>query len=162
MNDRRITNVSSDPRDLEALTPNHILLLRKNTSLPPDEIKDVDKYKARWKHAHLLANEFWQRWTKEYLPMLQERQKWLREKANFKVGDLVLLADKNTPRGQWPKAMIQQTMPDNDGVVRQVIVKTADGEYRRDVRKLCMLEEELLKTKTEAEDQARSSPQKKE
>lgn len=156
MNDRPITKVSSEPQDLEALTPNHILLLRKNASLAPDEIKDVDKYKARWKHAHLLANEFWQRWTKEYLPMLQERQKWLREKANFKVGDLVLLADKNTPRGEWPKALIEQTMPDGDGIVRRVKVRTADGEYHRDVRKLCMLEEELLKAKTEAGDQTSS------
>jgi ribosomal protein L14 len=144
MNDRPITSVSSDPRDLEALTPNHVLLLRQNTSLPPNEIEDADKYRARWKHAHLLANEFWQRWTKEYLPTLQERQKWLHEKPNFKIGDLVLVADKNTARGQWPKALIEQTMPDKDGVVRQVIVRTAEGTYRRDVRKLCILEENLL------------------
>ena len=32
LNDRQITPVSDDPKDLEALTPNHILLLRRNPS----------------------------------------------------------------------------------------------------------------------------------
>ena len=67
-NDRPITPVSSDPQDLEALTPNHILLLRRNPSSAPDVFKESDKFKARWKHIHLLADHFWQRWTKEYLP----------------------------------------------------------------------------------------------
>jgi len=145
MNDRPITKVSSDPNDFQALTPSHILLLRQNPCLPPEDVQETDKYKARWKHVHLLANEFWTRWTKEYVLTLQERQKWLHKKPNLKVGDLVLLADKNIPRGQWPKAIVEKTFPDSDDVVRQVIVRTADGVYRRDVRKLCMLEEELLK-----------------
>ena len=36
LNDRPITTVSSYPQNLEALTPNHILLLRWNSSSPPD------------------------------------------------------------------------------------------------------------------------------
>ena len=95
-NGRSITPVSDDPKDLEALTPNHILLLRRNPSWCPDLFDESDRFKARWKHVHLLANEFWQRWTREYLPTLQERQKWLQPKPNFKVGDLVLLADKSS------------------------------------------------------------------
>lgn len=145
MNDRPITRVSNDPQDLEALTPSHILLLRQNAALAPEQIDEAEKYKARWKHVHLLANEFWQRWTKEYLPTLQERQKWLDKKPNFRVGDLVLMADKNAPRGQWPKAIVEETFPDTDNVVRRVTVRTADAVYQRDVRKICLLEEELLK-----------------
>ena len=144
MNDRPITPVSSDPQDLEALTPNHILLLRRNPSSAPDVFKESDKFKARWKHIHLLADHFWQRWTKEYLPTLQERQKWLCPQPNFEIGDLVLMADRNTPRGQWAKALVEQTFPDSEGLVRQVVIRTADGVYRRDVRKLCLLEEKLL------------------
>ena len=144
LNDRPITPVSSDPQDLEALTPNHILLLRRNPSNPPEVFEEEDQYKARWKHVHLLANEFWQRWTKEYLQTLQERQKWLHPKPNFKVGDLVLVTEKNVPRGQWPKGLIEQTFPDSEGKVRQVTVRTANAVYRRDIRKLCLLEEQLL------------------
>ncbi|XP_068712837.1 uncharacterized protein [Montipora foliosa] len=134
LNDRPITPVSSDPQDLEALTPNYILLLRRNPSSAPDVFKESDKFKARWKHIHLLAYHFWQWWTKEYLPTLQERQKWLRPQPNFEVGDLLLMADRNTPRGQWPKALVEQTFPDSEGLVCQVVIRTADGVYRRDVR----------------------------
>ena len=146
LNSRPITRVSSDPSDLEPLTPNHILLQRHNPCSAPSEFEDSDKFQARWKRVHILANEFWARWVKEYLPMLQERQKWLKQRRNFQVGDLVIMKDTNTPRGQWPKALVQETFPDSDGVVRQVLVRSATGVFRRDVRKLCLLEEELLKS----------------
>jgi len=146
LNSRPITRVSSDPDDLEALTPNHILLLRPNPCSAPRKLEYSDKFQARWKHVHILANEFWARWVKEYLPLLQERQKWLKQRRNFKVGDLVIMKDANLSRGQWPKALVQETFPDSDGVVRQVLVKSARGVFRRDIRKLCLLEEELLKS----------------
>ena len=56
----------------------------------------------------------------------------------------MLLAKKNLSRGQWPKGLVEETFPDSEGMVRQVVVRTADGAYRRDVRKLCLLEEQLL------------------
>lgn len=74
LNSRPITRVSSDPGDSEALTPNHILLSRQNPRSAPCELEDSDKFQARWKHVHILSNEFRARWSKEYLPMLQERQ----------------------------------------------------------------------------------------
>ena len=145
MNDRPITSVSNDPNDLEALTPNDVLLLRKNPCVAPDDFASVDKYRTRWKHVQLLANRFWQRWIREYLPTLQERQKWLDEQPNLRKGDLVLVADHNVPRGKWPKGLVEQTYPDSDQVVRRVLVRTAAGVVQRDVRKLCLLEENLLK-----------------
>ena len=45
LNDRPITPVSSDPQDLEALTPSHILLLCQNASLPPDTFEECDLFK---------------------------------------------------------------------------------------------------------------------
>ena len=144
MNDRPITPVSSDPRDLEALTPNHILLLRQNPSTSAREFSGQDKYNARWKHVQILADSFWERWTTEYLPTLQKTQKWLKKIRNFSVGDLVLMLDKDTQRGQWPKGLVEEVFPDTEGVVRRVAVRTANGVYQRDVRKLCLLEEKLL------------------
>ena len=42
------------------------------------------------------------------------------------------------------RGLVEQVFPDKEGVVRRVIVRTADGIYQRDVRKLCLLEERLL------------------
>ena len=144
MNDRPITPVSSDPRDLEALTPSHILLMRQNLST---SIKNFDKeqsYKARWEQIQSLASTFWERWIHEYLPTLQTTQKWLERKPNFSVGDLVLVVDKDVQRGRWPKGLVEEVFPDTEGTVRRVTVRTANGTYQRDVRKICLLEGNLL------------------
>ena len=60
-------------------------------------------------------------------------------KRNIQVGDLVLLVER-CPRGEWPKAIVEQVFPGSDGVVRKVLVRTAKSTYTRDVRKLCLLE----------------------
>ena len=76
VNGRPLTKVSDDPRDLEALTPNHLLLLRGGPSLPPGCFTKDDTYsRRRWKQVQYLADIFWRRWIKEYLPALQKRAK---------------------------------------------------------------------------------------
>ena len=41
------------------------------------------------------------------------------------MGDLVLLADENYPRGEWPIAHVWEVVADDDGCVRVAKVKTA-------------------------------------
>ena len=38
---------------------------------------------------------------------------------------------------------MERTFPDSEGIVRQLIVRTAEGVYRRDIRKLLLPEEKL-------------------
>jgi len=44
--------------------------------------------------------------------------------------------ETNSKRGVWPKALVTDTFPDKDGVVRRVRVRTANSSFLRDVRKL--------------------------
>ena len=95
INGRPITKVSDDPRDPEALTPNHLFLLRSEHTLPPGVFVKGDNYsRRRWQHVQYLADVFWRRWLREYLPALQERQKWSRVSRNFAIRDVVLLVDE--------------------------------------------------------------------
>jgi hypothetical protein len=62
--------------DEDPLTPNHLLNLRPTSSLPPG-VFDKDDLSCRksWRQAQYLANVFWRRWIREYLPSLLERIK---------------------------------------------------------------------------------------
>ena len=68
----------------------------------------------------------------------------MRQQPNFRIGDLVLIAGKHTSHGQWPKALVEQVLPNSEGIVRRVVVRTANGVYHRDTRILSLLEEKLL------------------
>lgn len=79
LNDRPITKVSDDVNGLEALTPNHILLLKGKPILAPGLFQESDLYiRRRWRQVQYLSDLFWKRWTREYLPLLQERQRWIK------------------------------------------------------------------------------------
>lgn len=142
VNGRPITKVSDDARDPEALTPNHLLLLRAGPSLPPGYFEKSDNYsRRRWRQVQYLADVFWKRWTREYLPSLQERQKWEKASRNFAVGDVVLVLDESLPRCSWPLGRVIEVFPNrSDGLVRSVRLKTTSSVLVRPVNKLVLLE----------------------
>jgi hypothetical protein len=141
VNSRPLTAVSSDPKDMEPLTPNHLLLLRGQPSLPPGLFSKDDLYsRKRWRQIQYMSDLFWKRWTREYLPRLQERQKWSYPRRNFAVDDLVLVVDKSCPRNTWPVGRITKVFPDKKGFVRRVVVKTSSAILERPISKLCLLE----------------------
>ena len=140
VNGRPITTVSDDPMDKEPLTPNHLLLMRGELCLPADMVTQRDVYRKRWRKVQHLANEFWSRWTKEYLQSLQMRSKWMTERRNLAKNDLVMVMDERTVRGDWPLGRVVETYPDDQGVVRTVLVKTRGAERVRPIAKIALLE----------------------
>jgi len=142
VNSRPITPLSNDPGDLEPLTPNHLLLLRKGPHcLPPGTFNKDDLYsRRRWRQIQYLADVFWRRWTTEYLHLLQKRQKWNEQNRNVAVNDLVLVEDTALPRGQWQLGRILQVYPDEKGSVRSADVKVRDTTLTRPITKLYLLE----------------------
>ena len=98
INGRLLTAISDDPKDLELWTPNHLLLLRQEASLPPGVFERSQLYsRRRWLQVQYLTNVFWYRWKREYLPLLQEHQKWLRPRRNFSVRDTVVIVNEQSP-----------------------------------------------------------------
>ena len=140
VNGRPITPVSDNPKDLEALTPNHLLLLRAGQPAPPGNFIKQDSYGRRWRHVQLLSDQFWKRWVREYLPTIQLRQKWIEPQRNLAIGDMVLIMDEATPRKNWPLGLVTETFPGKDGLVRSAEVKSSRNTLVRPITKLCLLE----------------------
>ncbi|XP_074658618.1 uncharacterized protein LOC141911528 [Tubulanus polymorphus] len=139
LNNRPITRNSSDPADMEVLTPNHVLLYKPGLCLPPGVFVKTDMYvKRRWRQIQYLADIFWKRWIAEYIPTLQVRQKWQTQNRNVAVGDIVLVAD-STPRNSWAMAKVIEVLPDKYGAVRVVRIKTKTNELIRPIDKLVLL-----------------------
>lgn len=142
LNDRPISTVTQDPNDLEPLTPNHLLLLKGKPIMPPGLFQQDDLYaRRRWRQVQYLANLFWKRWLREYLPLMQERQKWTKKRRSLTSGDVVLVADDTAPRNSWQLGKVIETLPDSRGLVRRVRLRTKTNVIERPITKLCLLQE---------------------
>ena len=141
VNNRPITAVTSDPSDLEVLTPNHLLLLRPATTPRGLYGDDGCSTRTKWRQVQQLAAAFWRRWIREYLPSLRSRTKWNSTERNVAVGDLVMIVETDAPRGEWPLARVMDVTNGRDGLVRSVRVRTKSTEVTRPISKICVLEE---------------------
>nr|XP_027237831.1 uncharacterized protein LOC113828955 [Penaeus vannamei] len=146
INGRPLTRVTDDPDCLQPLTPSMLLNLKGS----PGPVMNTDNKnlyaRRRWKQVQYLADLFWKRWSKEYLLLLQERQKWNIKRRDVKKGDIVLALDERLPRGTWPLARVIEVMCDSDGHVRSAKLKTVSGEYIRPISKMCLLLESEINT----------------
>ena len=135
LNSRPLTNVADQPENEEPLTPNHFLIQRPYSSLPPGNFGDQQPASFKnWKHVQQLMNHVWRRLIKEYLPTLLKRRKWTdNNQPPVKVGDVVWVLKDLTPRGIWPLGRVVETSPGRDGEVRVAKVKTAYGCFVRPV-----------------------------
>lgn len=138
LNSRPLTYVDAETTPL---TPAQLLTMKSKVVMPPPgQFVREDLYcRKQWRRVQFLANEFWSRWTKEYLPTLQKRQKWSKAHTNLEVGDVVMMVDESTPRCQWSKALVTHTHPSDDGLVRKITVKTTQGKYERPIHKVVLL-----------------------
>ena len=145
LNSRPITRVSADPNDLRALSPLSILTGCVDPVLPTDVFVASDSMRSSWRASQRHADEFWRRWSEEYLPLLQRRAKWLQSQRNIKIGDHVLVGSNDAkPRCAYDRAIAINVSPDKFGHVRRVTVRDASGKtYERDIRKLCWLEGDI-------------------
>lgn len=140
VNSRPLTHVSLDPRDKEALTPNHFLLGSSSGAL------NLGKYdekrlclRKEWKIAQHYAEAFWKRWLREYLPTLITRKKWTMPQIPLEVGDIVLIIDLAAQRNDWRRGTITRVFPGKDRQVRVAEIRTSTGIFMRPAHKLVKL-----------------------
>ena len=140
LNTRPITVVSSDVNDEKPLTPADFILGTASIETSTTQQDDDGALRQRWKRLQQLSTEFWKRWLREYVPALQAKSKWLTPQADLKSGDLVLVVDSTTPRGQWPMGRVEEVLRGSDGHVRVATVKLQGRVVTRPVVKLVRID----------------------
>ena len=130
VNGRPLTVDSLDDPTCIPLSPNQILTMKEESVLPPPGVfQPADMYtRQRWRTVQYLADEFWNRWVKEYLSEQQKRVKWNKAERNVCVGDLVWLSSDMQHRSSWPLARIVEANPDCDGLVRKVKIQMTNSD----------------------------------
>ncbi|XP_037952603.1 uncharacterized protein LOC119683069 [Teleopsis dalmanni] len=161
LNSRPITPQSSDPNDLIALTPGHFLIGEPLTAMPENSSVSSRSLPSCWKASAQIQQNFWSRWSNEYLNELQYRNKWKTEAENVKQGTMVIIKEDNTPPMEWPLGRIVRTYPGIDGKVRVVDVKTKNGIWKRPIHRLAPLLAEAHSSTDVQADQVEDAPRKR-
>ena len=140
INSRPITYHSANPRDLLPLTPSHFLHGDLGGRLAPTPVDEVKHPRKRWRRVQELIRHFWHRWLTEWIPQLRSRKKWRSPSQEIAVGDIVLVIQSDTVRGNWPLGRIVAVHTGSDGHVRVVDVQIGQTVLRRPITALCPLE----------------------
>lgn len=140
LNSKPMGYTSSNISDLDPITPNSLLMGRPDSSLPPVIYPESELIsRRRWRHSQVLADQFWKRFIRFYLPSLQTRQKWQDEKSDLQVGTIVLIVDPQLPRALWPVGQVSRIFPGVDSRVRTAQIKVGEKSYTRPVARLIKL-----------------------
>ncbi|XP_044570129.1 uncharacterized protein LOC123257009 [Drosophila ananassae] len=138
INSRPLTFVSLNTEDDAALTPNHLLLGSANGYKPLP--KEGMNLQPRWIETQRFGDRFWQRWIKEYAPVLTRRTKWFEKVPPITIGSIVVIVDELLPRNLWLKGRVIDTMMAKDGQVRRVTIKTQHRVLERPATKIAVLD----------------------
>ncbi|XP_076381801.1 uncharacterized protein LOC143260421 [Megalopta genalis] len=140
LNSRPLTPLSPDPNDISPLTPGHFLIGSSLTAIAETDFRATpDNRLSTWQHIQKVKQDFWTRWHKEYIHQLNVRHKWTSGSHHIREGTIVVLKEDNTPPLCWHLGRVQQVHPGADGIIRAVTVRTANGVFKRNVKKLAPL-----------------------
>ena len=115
------TEVVNDGTSLAPLSPINLLTMKSRVVMPsPGNFTTPDRYsRKQWRRVQHVANKFWDRWRKEVLLALQNREKWNNQKRKLSGWDIALLRQE-TDRNQRPMARIVNAYSDGKGNVHSV------------------------------------------
>ena len=172
MNERLLGLSTSADSGVNLLTPNSLLLGRARARNPGGWLPEAGNVVTRFQLVTSVADAFWSRWCELYAPSLVRQTKWYRPERNLKPGDIVLIGDKNTLRGEYRLGKVKETFPGRDGQVRRVSLTyknfkpgeaishyqgAPDAEVTRAVQRLALLvpvdkEDEVVDKEDEPEE----------
>ena len=123
LNQRPIGVKISNPDQGSYLCPNDLLLGRATSSIPSGFMEQAVDVRHRWQFVQTIVNSFWKKWMRDFFHTLIVRSKWHTSKRNLHVGDLVLVKDSSSLRGQWKLPQVCNVFTSGDNVVRNVAIR---------------------------------------
>ena len=140
---RRPLSYVEDDLELPTLTPASFLFQR-SSQLPEGpawQIHDKD-LRRRAKFLKSCKDQLWNRWQREYLTALREKDNLVHKTAKYqvRVGEAVIVRSDSKNRGKWPLAIVEATYPGPDGHTRAVQLRTSKGVIQRPVQHLYPLD----------------------
>ena len=131
LNRRPLTIMSQDSKDMEPLTPAHILYPTRISPWSPTVVPtdgEIGKnLRTAWQRAQSRVNAFWKAWKTDYLSLLHDRKKWKGTKEDLKKDDIVIIVDESKTRHEWKLGRVIEKI-DSGPHVRRINVKKADGK----------------------------------
>uniref|UniRef100_A0A7I4YY06 Integrase catalytic domain-containing protein n=1 Tax=Haemonchus contortus TaxID=6289 RepID=A0A7I4YY06_HAECO len=150
INSRPIASISDTTSSPTILRPIDFISPQAHLQL---ELKDTTRYEqfhhqlVEWYQSTLsVLDHFWNIWSQDYLNAIAQRhtsrvhqgRTTTREPC---VGEVVLLADKQLPRGQWTPAVITYINYNHDRVPRSATIRLPNGNHvKRSINHLYPLE----------------------
>ena len=134
---RRISQMAEEPVEA-ALDPDF--------SIPESNTTTLDK---RMKHMKMVMHHFWSRWQKEYVLELRtackNSSKFSKYPSDVSKGDVVIIYDKEQPRGSWKTGVVERLHEGADGKCRGADVRVINSQgkavtFQRAVQHLYPLE----------------------
>ncbi|XP_058449373.1 uncharacterized protein LOC131429324 [Malaya genurostris] len=126
---------------VESLTPNHFIRGTAPNE-PAESLLPVNPGQAlrdTYKRSQQLAEEMWKKWIREYIPTVNLRTKWFEDIKPLQKGDLVYVIDGDH-RKCWIRGVVEEAIVASDGRIRQAMVRTNRGLFKRATAKLAVME----------------------
>ena len=120
INERPLGLLPSLDSEINVLTPNCLLLGRATASNPGGWQPEGFSMKTRYQLVSSIGEQFWKHWVQLFAPSLVYQSKWHTSHPDLQVGDVVLVADSNSLRGNYHLARVVKVHPSKDGKVRSV------------------------------------------
>lgn len=140
LNSRPLTTLSDDAQDPFPLTPGHFLIGEPLVLVPDVNYENSNiSCLRRWQLIQKMTQDFWRRWSNEYLTQFLHRYRWNRHSPEPNIGEVVLVKEENLPPARWLYGVIVDKHTGSDNVTRVVSLRCKNTIIKRPISKICIL-----------------------
>lgn len=140
LNTRPMSRLDSESDSIDVLTPGHFLVGEPIVTAPDHKFESSNVTSLRrWQLTQKMYQDFWRRWSQEYLTKFLHRYKWSYQNPEPGIGDVVIVKEDDLPPSRWLLGRVVDKHPGMDGVTRVVTLRTKCSTIKRATSKLIVL-----------------------